>query len=242
MRRLGACLALLVGGCAFSAEFAEGFRCPTGDCPAGQVCNAAQVCVPIGEADPDAAAPPHDAAVPLPDAPPPDAPPPDAMPPNLCPNPGMEDGVVEWTPYNATAAANTNVPHSGTLALKICKQPTMATSLMSVYVDVINPAAPGDLSVGARFVASIWVRSSFAIEDVAPPQLMLSLREAGGAAANHDHDGTPLLAPTTDWTLITAEGVIQQPDRTRLSLIVAPGDVPDGTCFLIDDCHVARLP
>jgi hypothetical protein len=242
-----AALALVVG-CKVGADYANGFRCSDGECPAGQTC-AEGVCVEPGTADdgslPDTSDLHLDAdhadaqadAMPEPADAAPDA----ALPLNMVMNPGTELGLTGWDSYQGTLRTSMTTPHSGAQCIVGCKDPTGSSGFFSVYIDVIN-GVPGDVAYPAHYAASIWVRASFMPGELAPPSLYLVLREGGGAMPDVDHAGPVVTPITTGWVQLTADAVIEQPDRRQLILIVWPGDVVDDTCFAVDDAYVGLLP
>jgi hypothetical protein len=230
-------------GCVWDPDWSgSAYRCETGECPSGMIC-VAQRCVSEKPGDSDAGEVDAglDAAVDgAPDAAP------DAGPlVNLISNPGAEDGLTGWIAYESELRLTPNTPHSGAQAIVVCKDPPrMANTLFTVYRDFGSAAT---IAQGQRYVAEIWVRASFRSEnepptELPPPSLHLRLRERGGAQNFKDHVGPAVSPITTTWVRLTVEGTIEQADRTGLSLIVWPGDVPDDRCFAVDDAFAALVP
>lgn len=221
MRAAAVVAALLLAGCQFDGGLGDGLLCPTGECPGGQSCIDG-VCR-SGGGGLDAATPPDagddlDGAVTL------DA----AVGANLVANPGIEEGIDPWTPFNSTLAESAE-EHSGTHSLLVCNG---STGAFTVYQDVVK--SPGAAIVeGARYVASVWVRAS---EGAEPPSAMkLTIRESGGAAERADHDGVEVGNVTGSWMELQAAGTIQESDRENVILIVWALEAGDTACFATDD-------
>ncbi|HEY8146444.1 MAG TPA: carbohydrate binding domain-containing protein [Kofleriaceae bacterium] len=218
--RAAALVAALLAGCQFNGGLGEGLLCPTGECPDGQAC-VAGVCTSGGGPDAatllDAAAD-GDAAVTT------DA----AVGGNLVANPGMENGIDPWTPFNATLAESSE-GHSGMQSLLVCNETSGA---FTVYQDVIK--APGEeITAGTAYTASAWLRRDGGAEP--PVTVKLSIRESGGAAPRADHDGAEVGGVTDAWIQLQASGTIQESDRDNVILIVWAVESPDGACFATDD-------
>jgi hypothetical protein len=191
----------------------------------------------IDEDDDGADAMPMIDASPLePDGAPADA----AWPPNLLADPGFESSDDDWIPYLGSTTRTSTNPHSGAHALFVCKDPTGDAGFVSVYRDVFN-MQPDQVPVGAHFRAYAWVRASPNSGNVAPTFLSPVLRERGGPSPFFNHFGPDLSPVTGAWTLVTADGVITDGDRTGLSFLLEAGDELDGTCFAIDDAYVGRF-
>ena len=211
------------------------------DCPGGMRC-VAEVCSAEDATDgPDAARPGDrdaggDDAESLPDAEPADAGP----PPNLVADPGFEAGEDGWTGYLAGTSRTSTNPHSGTHALRICKDDSGHRSFFSVYRELVLDD-PAQLPSGAHFHAEAWIRASANPADLAPSFVAPSLRERGGAQPFLNHYGASLTPVTPDWTLVEVDAVIADPDRSELSFILETGSESDGTCFHVDDVYVYRV-
>ena len=202
-----ALLLALVAGCQFDGGLGTGLLCPTGECPAGESCVDGRCTAGSGGSDAaisDGASGGQDASQET-----------DAMTqlgPNLVTNPGMEDGIEPWTPYNATLDS-IDVRHGGIQGLRVS---TESSGDVTVYQDVIK--TPLEIPQGQHYLASIWVR---AVEGRTPPVSMkLTIRESGGAVEKADHDGPEVAGPGTDWVLLQASASIDQPDRDNVILIV----------------------
>lgn len=214
--------AALAAGCQFDGGLGEGLLCPTGECPAGQSC-VGGVCTVEGA--------PVDAAG---DGEPADAgDPPDGAPlaANLVDNPGMEDGVPPWTPFNATLATTAD-GHSGAHGLRVCNG---STGDFTVYQDVLK-APVEDIPVGQAYAASIWVRA--APDATIPVRMMLTIRESGGATSRTDHDGPLLDGVGSGWVRLEASGTVVAGDRENLILIVWALESADTACFEVDDADL----
>lgn len=207
----------LWAGCRFDGGFGTGLLCPTGECPAGQVCTDG-VC---GLASPDDAGV-IDAGESA-DGSAPDA----ADEANLVDNPGMEDGIEGWFSYNSTHTVDGD-PHGGTSAMLVCAD---ADPDFSLYQDIIDPPEP--VPQGQAYQAAVWVRAE--PDAPAPGSVKLTIRERGGATDLLDHDGTPIALVGTDWMQLQAEGMIQEADRTTLILVVWGLAASAGDCFAVDD-------
>ncbi len=235
VRRLFVLCALLTG-CHLDVDYTgTSYRCSvTSDCPSEQACRAGICRTTDGATGADAAEPNVSDAGP--DAPPPDAGP----PPNLLPDPSFESGVDGWIGYLGTASSTSTNPHSGTHALRVCKDDIGHDGFFSVYRDLIVDR-PDLVPVGAHFRAEAWVRAFRNPNDIAPSFLSPMLRERGGPSPFFNHFGPSLDNVTPAWTLITAEGVVTDGGRTALSFVLEAGTEPDGTCFAIDDVYIYRV-
>ena len=215
-------VAALVAGCQFDGGFGDGLLCPTGECPAGQVCGEG-VCSSVG-ATADAGLPTDggnraDAAEGADGG----------LGPNLVANPGMEDGIDPWTPYNA-ALTEKGDPHSGQKALGVCN--AELTGDFTVYQDVLE--APDEpIPVGQGYTASVWVRA--VTSAAVPGRMKITIRESGGAVERADHDGTIIDEPGDTWVQLQASGTVQESDRENLILIVWGYESQTGDCFAVDD-------
>jgi hypothetical protein len=163
-----------------------------------------------------------------------------AWPPNLLADPGFENGDDGWIGFLATTSITTSKPHTGTHALRVCKDDVGHGSFFSLYRDVFNQQ-PLEVPIGARFRAQAWVRASTGPNDIAPTFVSPVLRERGGPTPFVNHEGPLLDQVTGDWTLVTAEAVITGVARNGLSFILETDVELDGTCFAIDDAYVGRL-
>lgn len=232
-------LASLVGspGCSLRSELPQEVRCSDGQCPPGLVCREGTCGEPDPPDPPDAAvvvdldAAPIETTV--------DAAVPDAGPiENLVDNPDFEPGVSPWNSYNGVLYHNSNEPHAGQWGLKSCKVDVGADDVLTAWTDL--PRA--DPSQGSTYQASIWIRASFDPMDLTPPGVYLSLREWGGASPYRDSVGPTYMPLTTEWAQLTAEITVEEADREMIILIVwTATDVPDGTCFIVDDAFVGAL-
>jgi hypothetical protein len=222
-----AVLALIVlSGCHLSADYGgTSYKCAgASDCPGGQTCSQAGMCVVPGAVD---AAPVIDAA----------------WPDNLMPNPDMELGLDgTWDAYNGVLRTSNTDPHGGTTAIVACKTADMTNSYFSAYADALDMLTPGAIPQGALFRMRLWIRASHMATELPPPRIHLVIREAGGATAQTDHMGAFTMPVDTTWVMLAAEAMIDQPDRTRVTMIVTPeDDVPDTTCFAIDDAYAGQF-
>lgn len=221
MRAAALVAALLLAGCQFDGGLGDGLLCPTGECPGGQACIEG-VCR-SGGGGLDAATPP-DAGGDLDGTVTPDA----AVGANLVANPGMEEGIDPWTPFNSTLAESAE-EHSGMQSLQVCNG---STGAFTVYQDVVK--SPGEEIVpGTGYTASVWVRAG---EGAEPPATMkLTIRESGGASVRADHDGPEVGGVTGAWVQLQASGTIQESDRDNVILIVWAVEAADSACFATDD-------
>jgi hypothetical protein len=220
--RLALAVAALVAGCQFDGGLGDGLLCPTGECPAGQVCVHGR-CSAMGGETFDAAAP-ADGGVNRRDA----GGGPDAgLGPNLVINPGMEDGTDPWTPFNSVLSIS-SAEHSGEVSLQVCGS---TEGDFTVYEDVIK--SPSPIVVGTAYRASVWVRAT----DMgpAPASMKLTIRESGGGLERTDHDGPAVLGLGDTWVQLHASGTIQESDRENLILIAWGLDAPESGCFVADD-------
>jgi hypothetical protein len=169
-----------------------------------------------------------------------DAAPPDATPvENFVDNPDFEGGTAPWNAYNGELYQNMNEPHTGLLGMKACKVAIGVDDVLTAWTDLPR-ASPAQ---GMTYQASIWIRGSFSAMDLTPPGVHLGLREWGGASEYRDSIGPTLMPLTTEWTQLTAEITVEQPDRTMIILIVwTATDVADDTCFIVDDAIVQVAP
>lgn len=221
MRAAVLVVALASGGCQFDGGLGTGYLCPTGDCPPGQTCEDGVCTLAAGGADASAAvdgapggdgARSADAGVGL----------------NLVDNPGIEDGLEPWTPYNAVLTASGG-GHSGSAALEVCAD---LSGDFTVYQDVLK--APTDtIPKGQHYVGSFWVRA--ASSGPAPPTVMLTIRESGGVVERLDHDGPTVTGLADQWVQLQASGTVQESDRENLILIVWGLAGSDADCFAVDD-------
>lgn len=219
MRGLLSVLALLAG-CQFDGGLGSGLLCPTGECPAGETCVDGRCSAQAGGTDgaiADGAT--GDAAVAI-----------DGMAtnsPNLVSNPGMEEGIDPWTPFNSTLDPSTE-EHGGTASLLVCAE---SSGDFTVYQDVIKTPAP--IPKDQSYTASIWVR---AVGPGTPPASMkLTIRESGGGVERGDHDGAAVPGLGDSWVQLEASGTVQQDDRENLILIVWGLDGAETACFAADD-------
>ena len=224
--RAGLVVAVVLAGCRFDGGLGAGLLCPTGECPDGQVC-AAGVCeLEGGGADAATSAPDggdgQDGAV-TPDA---------AAGDNLVSNPGMEDGIDPWTPFNGFLAT-TDVELGGAASLKVCAE--TGDKFFTVYQDVVK-SPPSEILAGTRYVASVWVRSAPA--SAAPSSMNLMIRESGGAAPRTDHEGPTVAGPDETWIKLEASGTVQEADRDNVILLVWGLDTSGSACFLVDDARM----
>ncbi len=214
--------ALLGGGCHFDGGLGAGLLCPTGECPPGQICESG-VCT-IGGGAADAAdmsdgARGGDAADDILDA---------GLSPNLVDNPGMEEGISPWTPFNAVLAESIDA-HGGQSGLRVCAE---TSGDFTVYEDVLK-APDEQIPQGQAYVAEVWVRASIA--GPAPPEMKLTIRESGGAMGRGDHDGAIVGGPGDQWVKLQAAGTVQESDRDNLILIVWGLGGLETACFAVDD-------
>jgi hypothetical protein len=89
-------------------------------------------------------------------APPPPPPPPPAPSPELVSNPGFETGLAGWATGNSrtTLARTCAVAHGGSCAAELGRSKSSGSALLD---DV--PSTVAASAVGARYVASAWVRA-----------------------------------------------------------------------------------
>lgn len=240
MTRTSLVLVVSLGACTVKTDFADGFRCSDGVCPAGETCVDGFCGTAAGPEDaretPDAPAmPAADAPAAVVDASPPDA----MVPPNLATNGGAEAGLEAWNDYQATLSIVTDAPHGGMNAVRVCKNALGMDELFTGTYDVIYGDA---IMPGERYVASVWARASTAPGDLPPPGLFVSLRErTSGVVGFEQSDGPDVTPIGTDWVRLEVERTITGADRDILILIVWPtATVPDGTCFDLDDIYVYR--
>jgi hypothetical protein len=143
---------VLAAGCRFDGEPAEGFLCPTGECPAGQQCIDG-VCVVDPEPDFDANVPDHDAA---------DVPPIDAAPPvDAFDDPTLRAWwEFEDAPGDGVLDSSGN-GHTGGCAGTTC--PTQAAGRIGMAYDFdgaddyVRVPGGGDLATGSAVTISGWV-------------------------------------------------------------------------------------
>ena len=224
--RAGLVVAVVLASCRFDGGLGTGLLCPNGECPDGQVCVAGVCELEAGELDAATSGPDGgddgDGAV-TPDA---------AAGDNLVTNPGMEDGVDPWTPFNGVLATS-DVALSGAASLKVCAE--AADQDFTVYEDVIKSPA-SEILPGTRYVASAWVRS--APSSAAPSSMYLMIRESGGAAPRIDHPGPTVAGPDETWIKLEASGTVEEADRENVILIVWGLDTSGSACFLVDDASM----
>jgi len=130
-------LALALVACRFDADYDDGtFRCSDGDCPAGLVCNAAELCVAPGAPDARAL----------------DAAPPDAEVAALtCADPGLIPRGVE---ADFAGTTNGGVNHvSGTCLASIYNGPDDVYRATAVAGDDLTVTITGESTVRAYVVA-----------------------------------------------------------------------------------------
>lgn len=220
MVRVAVVVLAVASGCQFDGGLGTGFRCPSGECPDGQVCRDG-VCT-LGGAAADAGGGPDaarsDAGMRL------DA----GLAPNLVENPGFEDGSDPWTPFNSVLFDSLD-ERSGAHALMVCNG---STGDFTVYQDVLKEPLE-DIVAGTPYAASVWVRAEPSLP--APPTMMLTIRESGGGLERVDHDGPVLGEVKTEWAKLEASGTIQDPGRENVILIVWAIGAADGACFAADD-------
>jgi hypothetical protein len=144
-------------------------------------------------------APPPSPPPPPPPAPPP--PPPPAPSPELVSNPGFETGLAGWATGNSrtTLARTCAVAHGGSCAAGLGRSKSSGSALLD---DV--PSTVAASAVGARYVASAWVRAP------AGRTITLRVRELGrtSVVATITGDGSwRQLVVTTPPTAGSALGV-----------------------------------
>ena len=206
--------------CRFDAADGTGYRCElTSDCPPGQFCIDTICTTGGGSPDADAAADANANASPS---------------ENLVVNPDLEEALVApWTAWEAELAVIDDSPHGGRHALEAC---LTGESGFTAY----QPIVTGTVPIGARYRASVWVRSSPLALDRPPGTINLTLRETGGATDKTDHDGVTSATVGGEWFLLTVEAVVEQPDRENVVLIVWARESTAGACFAADDAFAYR--
>ncbi len=216
-------VSLAAVGCRFDAADGTGYRCElTSDCPPGQSC-IDETCGVGGGADrgaPD--------AEPSPDAD-------DSFSENLVVNPDLEDGLVApWIAWEAQLDVIDDSPHGGLHSLEVC---LTGSSGFTAFQPIVQGTAPK----ATRYRASMWVRSSPLAPDHPPGTINLVLRETGGATDKTDHDGAASVEIGAEWTQVTVEAVVEQPDRENIVLIVWGRESEPGACFAADDAFAGRV-
>jgi hypothetical protein len=209
----------LWAGCQFDGGLGTGLLCPTGECPAGQVCRDG-VCTTSGGQTPDASA--QDAGERA-DSAPSDG----GGGGNLIENPGMENGTASWTAYNGVHTT-AGEPHGGERSLLVCAD---TTPDFTVYQDILGPS--DQVPQGAVYSARVWVRGELGVPQ--PGTVMLSIRERGGEKLLLDHSSIDVPLADTEWIELEVTATVQEPDRTNVIFIVWGLSATPGDCFAIDD-------
>jgi hypothetical protein len=151
---------------------------------------------------------------------------------NLHPFPGFEgDGCVGWGTYKATLAAS-SVARTGAGSCRVCTDGTDA-------IFTADDNGQIALTVGATYMAEVWVRSD--PTKPASPFVGLTLRSRNdNPFAEPEKNYEPLVgAPTASWQKITVTLKVTQPAQ-KVNIVVA-GDTVANACFLMDDVALYRL-
>jgi hypothetical protein len=155
--------------------------------------------------------------------------------PNLLDESSFESGCT-WNGFQGTSATDSTTAHTGTKSCRVCTSP-FTTDYFTGNSHYTNTAP----AVGATYRAVAWVRT--APGAAVPPNAVLNLRtldpspftgiEAIATAAT----GSPL---TDTWRSLEITLAVTKAAAT-MDVFVATNTVP-GSCFLIDDVWLEKLP
>jgi hypothetical protein len=156
-------------------------------------------------------------------------------PPNLVETGDFEDPTVTecgppWMGFQGTLD-RTSEAHSGTGACKVCGSPGAA-----VYtIDGFEVAGP---KIGETYVASAWVRAAPGSPSAGRFVLHIRLRRGGVLADGAKPADVSL---TSTWQRVEVKLELSDtPDA--LNVYGAANDAAAGSCFLIDDIALVRVP
>lgn len=151
---------------------------------------------------------------------------------NLHPFPSFDNGCGGWGAYEGTLEASSTA-RTGSGSCLVC------TDRTHVYFTADDNGAVAMPSVGAEYVAEVWVRT--APGKPVPPYFNLTFRTRNNdpfAEVEKTFVDNGTVAVTATWQKLTATLAVTKPAQT-LNVVVG-SDSQDGVCFLLDDVAVYR--
>lgn len=158
----------------------------------------------------------------------------DAAAPNLHPNGTFENGCDGWGNYYAQLTPST-IAHSGKGSCRVCS----ATNNPDTFFTIDDGGASGPPVVGARYLATAWVRGGDT--GTFPSFAVANLRTASfNPFASYDQAAGPNTALSTSWIQLSVILTITQAKGNLNVFVGAPKETATG-CFLVDDVRLERL-